>query len=146
MSLARLGALASTRAPAPHSSSSSEDGGPPAIIVEDMRCETPLLAVGFEEDLPWTPQTEGWMAGGAFGLLFAAILWGLFVGLCEVLVTRGPTLGRVFGAMLFYPFTTLEEGVFTMVQGLRQALIGTAIIGAAALVYRVIRSGRPARR
>ncbi len=96
--------------------------------VPDMSCETAFAALGIESDLPCTPQTEGWLAGGLLGLFIAALGWGFTLGIAEVLVARGPGLAAVFGLLLFFPMPILENGIFTWVQSLRLALIGTGIV------------------
>lgn len=96
--------------------------------IPDMSCETAFAALGIDSDLPCTPQTEGWLAGGVLGLLLAALGWGITLGVAEVLVSRGPGLASVFGLLLFFPMPILENGVFTWVQSLRLALIGTGIV------------------
>lgn len=95
-------------------------------------CEAAFEPLGIDSDMPCTPQTEGWIAGGLLGFLIAALGWGLTLGIAEALVARGPGLGSVFGLLLFFVLPSLENGVFAWVASIRLAIIGTAIVAAAA--------------
>ncbi len=104
--------------------------------VPTVTCETALDDFGLPEDLPCTPTGEGLLMGGWLGVIIAASLVGLVLGVAEVLVARGPGLGRVFGMFLIFPSVMLESGVFSIVPSLRLGLIGVSFI---ALIYVALR-------
>lgn len=111
--------------------------------VEPVTCESSFAARGIDFDLPCTPTTEGYAAGGVVGVLLAAILWGLFIALCDWLVRCHAHGARMVGLLMFTPVTTIETGLFPMVQGARAALIVLAMVFSLTLFFRLL--GRYAR-
>ncbi|MFT7582888.1 MAG: hypothetical protein ACI9MR_004573 [Myxococcota bacterium] len=110
-----------------------------------LTCETVYDSVGVQNDLPCTAITEAFLAGGWFTLLWVAGLWGLFLGLLEHLRLWGGPLGRLFSLIALAEFTTIETGLFPMLQGIRDGLLTVLFVGFCALaligVQRLARRG-----
>src|SRR5690606_26512286 len=67
---------------------------------EPVTCESSFAARGIDVDLPCTPTTEGYAAASFPGVLFTALLWGLFIALCDFLIRRTPHSGRMVGFLM----------------------------------------------
>lgn len=118
--------------------------------IERKTCESSFAMVGVESDLPCTPTSEGYLGLGYLGVVLAALLWGLYIGVTDVMTRRWSGLGRVAGLVLFSPAITIETGLFPMVQGARNMTISVVFIGAVMVVVGFLinqaRATRPAPR
>ncbi len=100
---------------------------PSKAQVPSISCESAFDGFGLPADLPCTPTAEGFLVAGVPGVLLAGLLWGLILGLGDLVIVRGPSLASVFAFTGLMPLLVLEGGLFGVIDALRSGFLGFAV-------------------
>jgi hypothetical protein len=94
---------------------------------EALTCETVLMATTSSTkrmtDLPCTALSEGIIFGGAAGLAWVLLAWGLPVFVAGVLQASRSPLGAVMASLIIEPMLVIETSAFPFVRSLRNTIL-----------------------